>query len=89
MGVMAIAIGYLAGSVVQVVAPVTIATRMFQIRWESFPVRLGIAVAVVIAAALTEATTLAVLAVVVAMAAMSSEYRYGLRMLLRPDRSAT
>lgn len=45
LGITAIGIGYAAGTVIQVIAPLVVATRRYRVRWDTLWVRTGLALA--------------------------------------------
>ena len=79
-GALAIAIGYLIGSVMQVIAPVGVATKRFEVSWGSFPVRL-VLIIVAIALTIDSASGVRYGAILGSMIALLPEYRLGIAML--------
>lgn len=80
-GALAIAFGYLVGSVVQVAAPAAIATRRFHVEWGSFPLRLGLILAIVGGTVPVDSSAVRYGAILVSMAMLLPEYRLGVSMI--------
>ena len=80
LGALAIAIGYLIGSVLQVISPVAFATKRFEVVWGSFPIRL-LMIVVAVALVIDSSAGLRYAAIVASMVALLPEYRLGVSMI--------
>lgn len=81
LGALAIAVGYLVGSVLQVVAPAMIATGRFRVAWGTLPARLGAIVVIVGGTIPVDSSLVRYAAILVSMVILLPEYRLGIAML--------
>ena len=80
-GALAIAFGYLVGSLLQVAAPAAIATRRFHVAWGSFPIRFAAILGIVGGTIPAESSAIRYAAILVSMAILLPEYRQGFSMV--------